>query len=138
MKRENISSGTAWEDIVGYSRAVKAGNLVFVAGTTAVDENGKTVGINDPYAQAKFALKKIEKALQDAGASMQNVVRTRMFVTDISRWKEFGRAHGQIFKHIKPVATMVEVKSLIHPELMIEIEADAVLEANNPTSPGHN
>lgn len=138
MKRENISSGTAWEDIVGYSRAVKAGNLVFVAGTTAVDENGKTVGINDPYAQAKFALKKIEKALQEAGASMENVVRTRMFVTDISRWEEFGRAHGQIFKHIKPVATMVEVKSLIHPELMIEIEADAVLEVNNPTFPGHN
>lgn len=127
MKRENISSGTEWEDVVGYSRAVRAGNLVFVAGTTAVDENGKTVGINDPYAQAKSALKKIEKALQDAGASMENVVRTRMFVTDISRWEEYGRAHGEFFKHIKPVATMVEVKALIHPELMVEIEADAVI-----------
>ncbi len=128
MKRENISSGTEWEDIVGYSRAVKAGNLIFVAGTTAVDNDGKTVGINDPYAQAMFIIQKIAETLRKAGTSLENVVRTRMFVTDISRWEEYGRAHGKFFKHIKPAATMVEVKALINPELMIEIEADAVLE----------
>lgn len=127
MERQNISSGAVWEDIVGYSRAVKTGNLIFVAGTTAVDENGKTIGVNDPFAQAKYALSKIEKALHRAGASLENVVRTRMFVTDISRWEDYGRAHGAVFKHIKPASTMVEVRSLINPELLVEIEVDAVI-----------
>ena len=131
-QRLNISSGTAWEDIVGYSRAVKVGNLVEVAGTTAVDEDGNVVGINDPGAQAHFILQKIEKALQAAGASMQDVIRTRMFVTDISRWEEVGRAHGAFFREVKPVATMVEVRALISPELMVEIEVTAVLQPPGP------
>ena len=126
-QRLNISSGAAWEDIVGYSRAVKMGNLVEVAGTTAVDEDGNVIGLNDPGAQAHYILQKIEKALQAAGASMQDVIRTRMFVTDISRWEEVGRAHGAFFREVKPVATMVEVKALISPELMVEIEVTAVL-----------
>lgn len=127
MERQNISSGAVWEDIVGYSRAVKAGNLIFVAGTTAVNGSGQTIGPGDPYAQAKFALEKIQKALNQAGASMKNVVRTRMFVTDISRWEDYGRAHGEFFGEIKPASTMVEVKSLISPDLLIEIEVDAVI-----------
>lgn len=127
MERQNISSGAVWEDIIGYSRAVKAGNLIFVAGTTAVNGSGNTIGPGDPYAQAKFALEKIQKALNQAGASMKNVVRTRMFVTDISRWEDYGRAHGEFFGEIKPASTMVEVKSLISPDLLIEIEVDAVI-----------
>jgi len=126
-KRLNISSGTKWEDIVGYSRAVKIGNIIEVAGTTAVDEDGQVVGLNDPYEQTRFALAKIEKALAQAGATMQDVVRTRMFVTNISQWEEIGRAHGLYFKEIKPAATMVEVKSLISPELLVEIEVTAVI-----------
>jgi enamine deaminase RidA (YjgF/YER057c/UK114 family) len=127
-KRLNISSGAKWEDIVGYSRAVKIGNVIEVAGTTAVDENGNTVGINDPYEQTKFIIAKIEKALILAGASLKDVVRTRMFVTDISRWEEIGRAHGEYFRDIKPVTTMVEVKSLIGSDLLVEIEATAIIE----------
>jgi len=126
-KRLNISSGAKWEDIVGYSRAVKIGNIIEVAGTTAVDEDGQVVGLNDPYEQTRFALAKIEKALAQAGATMQDVVRTRMFVTNISQWEEIGRAHGLYFKEIKPAATMVEVKSLISPELLVEIEVTAVI-----------
>ncbi len=126
-KRINISSGAKWEDIVGYSRAVRVGNIVEVAGTTAVDENGQVIGEDNPYEQAKFALGKIEKALSEAGASLKNVVRTRMFVTDIRQWEEIGRAHGEFFRGIKPVATMVEVKALISPELLVEIEATAIL-----------
>jgi enamine deaminase RidA (YjgF/YER057c/UK114 family) len=126
-KRLNISSGAKWEDIVGYSRAVRIGNVIEVAGTTSVDENGHVVGLNDPYEQTRFILAKIEKALAQAGASMKDVVRTRMFVTDMSRWEEVGRAHGLYFKDIKPAATMVEVKSLISPELLVEIEATAVV-----------
>ena len=126
-KRLNISSGAKWEDIVGYSRAVKIGNVIEVAGTTAVDEDGQVVGLNDPYEQTRFALAKIEKALAQAGATMQDVVRTRMFVTNISQWEEIGRAHGLYFKEIKPAATMVEVKSLISPELLVEIEVTAVI-----------
>lgn len=125
MKRQNISSGAIWEDIVGYSRAVRIGNLIEVAGTTAVDENGKTVGSGDAYAQSKFIFQKIENALQQAGASMNDVIRTRMFVTDISKWEEIGKAHGDFFKTIKPVTTMVEVKALINPELLVEIEVTA-------------
>lgn len=127
-QRVNISSGAQWEEIVGYSRAVRIGHVVEVAGTTAVDEQGAVVGINDPGAQTRFILQKIEKALIQAGATLQDVIRTRIFVTDISRWEEIGRAHGDFFRTIKPVATMVEVKALISPELLVEIEVSAVLD----------
>ena len=126
-KRINISSGAKWEDIVGYSRAVRVGNMIEVAGTTAVDERGEIVGLNDPYEQTKYALAKIEKALIEAGASMQDVVRTRMFVTDISKWEEVGRAHGEFFRTVKPVASMIEVKGLIDPKLLVEIEVTAII-----------
>jgi enamine deaminase RidA (YjgF/YER057c/UK114 family) len=126
-KRVNISSGAKWEDIVGYSRAVRVGNVIEVAGTTAVDEAGNVIGKDDPYEQMRFALRKIEKALNQAGATLEDVVRTRMFVTDISRWEEVGRAHGEFFREIKPAATMVEVKALINPELLVEIEATAFI-----------
>jgi enamine deaminase RidA (YjgF/YER057c/UK114 family) len=125
--RINISSGVKWEDIVGYSRAVKIGNVIEVAGTAAVDEHGNTVGVNDAYEQTRYILAKIEKALQAAGASMKDVVRTRMFVTDISKWEEIGRAHGEFFREIKPAASMIEVKGLIHPELLVEIEVTAIV-----------
>src|ERR1700712_2597024 len=110
MKRVNISSGSKWEDIVGYSRAVRVGNIVEVAGTTAVDDDGNVVGENDLYVQTAFVFAKIERALIEAGASLQDVVRTRAFVTDISKWEAFGKAHGEVFRLIKPVATLVEVK----------------------------
>lgn len=126
-ERINISSGAKWEDIVGYSRAVRVGNIIEVAGTTAVDENGETVGINDPYEQTRYTLTKIEKALQAAGSSMKDVVRTRMFVTDISKWEEIGRAHGEFFREIKPAASMIEVMGLISPGLLVEIEVTAVI-----------
>jgi enamine deaminase RidA (YjgF/YER057c/UK114 family) len=125
--RINISSGAKWEDIVGYSRAVKVGKTIEVAGTTAVDEHGQVVGANDYYEQTKCILGKIERVLQEAGASMKDVVRTRMFVTDISKWEEIGRAHGEFFRTIKPVATMVEVKSLISQEFLVEIEVTAII-----------
>lgn len=125
-KRLNISSGAPWEDIVGYSRAVRIGNIIEVAGTTAVDENGVTLGLNDMYAQTQYILQKIENALQQAGANLSDVVRTRMFITDISQWEAAGRAHGEFFRTIKPASTMVEVKALINPELLIEIEATAI------------
>jgi enamine deaminase RidA (YjgF/YER057c/UK114 family) len=127
-KRINISSGTKWEDIVGYSRAVRVGNMIEVAGTTAIDEKGQVVGSGDPGEQTKFILSKIEKALTSAGATLNNVVRTRMFVTNIADWETIGRIHGLYFKDIKPVATMVEVKSLISPELLVEIEVTAILD----------
>lgn len=126
-QRINISSGTKWEDIVGYSRAVRVGNIIEVAGTTSVDERGEVVGVNDPYEQTKYILQKIEKALAEAGASLKDVTRTRMFVTDISRWEEIGRAHGEFFREIKPAASMIEVKGLISPELLVEIEVTAVI-----------
>jgi enamine deaminase RidA (YjgF/YER057c/UK114 family) len=126
MKRINISSGAKWEDIVGYSRAVKIGNIIEVAGTTSI-ENGRTVGTNDAYAQTKFILQKIEKTLNEAGATLQDVIRTRMFVTDISMWEQIGKAHGEYFRDIKPASTMVEVKSLIDPEMLIEIEVTAII-----------
>ena len=127
--RQNISSGAAWEEIIGYSRAVRIGNVVEVAGTTAVDEAGNVVDGDDPGAQTRSILQKIEKALIAAGATMQDVVRTRMFVTDISRWEAVGRAHGEFFRTIKPVATMVEVSALISPDLLVEIEVTAVIAA---------
>jgi enamine deaminase RidA (YjgF/YER057c/UK114 family) len=126
-KRVNISSGAKWENIVGYSRAVRIGNVIEVAGTTAVDENGDVVGPGDPYAQTMFILGKIERALNAAGARLRDVIRTRLFVTDIARWEEVGRAHGEFFRDIKPAATMVEVKALISPDLLVEIEATAIV-----------
>ena len=127
--RTNYASGSKWEDIVGYSRAVKIGNLVEVTGTVASDEHGKTVG-NDPYEQTKYVLQKIEKVLQQAGASMKDVIRTRMFVTDITQWELYGKAHGEFFADIKPCTTMVEVSSLIASEYLVEIEATAILTPN--------
>lgn len=126
MKRKNISSGANWEDIVGYSRAVRIANIVEVSGTAPVDGD-KIIGIGNAYEQAKYCLQKIEFALKEAGATLNDVVRTRMFVTDISLWEEFGKAHGEFFKEIKPVTTMIEVKSLIDPQMLIEIEATAVV-----------
>ena len=128
-KRINISSGTKWEDIVGYSRAVRIGNSIEVAGTTAVDETGQVVGPGDPAKQTQFILSKIEKALKAAGAALEDVVRTRMFVTNITDWEAIGRVHGEYFRDIQPAATMVEVKSLISPELLVEIEVTAILAA---------
>jgi len=125
--KKRIPAGTQWGDIVGYSRAMRVGNTIEVAGTAAVDENGAVVGVNDPYAQTHFILTKIERVLKQVGATMKDVVRTRIFVTDISRWEEVGRAHGEFFKDIKPVTSMVEVKALITPEMIVEIEATAIL-----------
>lgn len=127
MERTNYSSGAKWEDIVGYSRAVKVGNLVEITGTVSVDENNELVGKDDPYTQTNFILKKIESVLQRAGASLKDVIRTRMFVTDISKWEEYGRAHGEFFSDIKPCTSMIEVKGLIAPEYLIEIEATAII-----------
>jgi enamine deaminase RidA (YjgF/YER057c/UK114 family) len=126
--RINYSSGAKWEDIVGYSRAVKIGNIVEVTGTVAVDENNNLIGEGSAYLQTKFILQKIESVLKQAGAELKDVVRTRMFVTDISQWEEYGRAHGECFKDIKPCTSMIEVKGLIAPEYLIEIEATAVIE----------
>ena len=127
MERTNYSSGAKWEDIVGYSRAVKIGNTVEVTGTVAVDDSGAVVGNDNAYEQTKFILQKIEGVLNRAGASMKDVVRTRMFVTDISRWEEYGKAHGEFFSKIKPCTTMIEIKALIDPAYLIEIEATAIL-----------
>ena len=126
MQRTNYSSGAKWEDIVGYSRAVKIGNTIEVTGTVAVDENNSLVGKGSAYAQTKFIIEKIEKILELAGASLKDVVRTRMFVTDISRWEEYGKAHGEFFKEIKPCTSMIEVSALIEPDYLIEIEATAI------------
>jgi enamine deaminase RidA (YjgF/YER057c/UK114 family) len=127
MQRINYASGAPWEEIIGYSRAVKIGNVVEVTGTVAVDENNQLVGKDNPYEQAKYILHKIEEVLERAGAALKDVVRTRMYVTDISRWEEFGKAHGEVFKDIKPCTTMVEIKALISPEYFIQIEATAIL-----------
>jgi enamine deaminase RidA (YjgF/YER057c/UK114 family) len=125
--KQKISSGSPWEDIVGYSRAVRVGNIVEVAGTTAMDGD-VLIGKGDMYKQTVFIFKKIEKALVEAGATLNDVVRTRMFVTDISQWEEAGKAHGESFKTIKPVATMLEVSRLINDDLLIEIEVTAIIE----------
>jgi enamine deaminase RidA (YjgF/YER057c/UK114 family) len=125
--RQNYPGGSKWEDVVGYSRVVKSGKMIWVSGTVAVDEEGIVFGANDAYAQTKFIIQKVEKFLLLAGSSLENVVRTRLFVTDISRWEEVGKAHGEFFKNIKPATTMVEVKALISPDYLIEIEMDAVI-----------
>ena len=128
MQRTNYSSGAKWEEIVGYSRAVKMGNVIEITGTVAVDENDRLVGDNDAYKQTRFIIEKIEKVLLQAGAALKDIVRTRMFVTDISRWEEYGKAHGEFFKDIRPCTSMIEVKGLIAPEYLIEIEATAIVE----------
>lgn len=128
MSRQLVSTGTPWEHAVAYSRAVRVGRQVFVSGTSASNADGQTVAVGDAYAQTVFILAKIEAALRDVGANLSDVVRTRMFVTDIGRWEEFGRAHGETFKGINPAATMVEVRRLINPDHLIEIEVDALLE----------
>jgi enamine deaminase RidA (YjgF/YER057c/UK114 family) len=127
MERTNYSSGAKWEEIVGYSRAVKIGNTVEVTGTVAAGADGNVVGLGDAYEQTRFVLEKIKAVLHQAGAELKHVVRTRLFVTDISRWEEYGKAHGEFFREIRPCTTMVEVSKLISPEYLVEIEATAII-----------
>ncbi len=127
LKRENYASASRWEDVVGYSRAVKVGNLIEVAGTTAIDEHGTVQSPGDPYLQACYIFRKIERILQQAGARLDHVVRTRMFLTDIGHWEAVGKAHSEFFDTVRPVASMLEVQKLISPELLVEIEVTAII-----------
>ena len=136
MSRQFASSGTPWESSVGYSRAVRVGNQIWVSGTTATDQRGGAVAPGDAYQQTKYVLGKIAAALEQLNAGLDDVVRTRMFVTDIGRWEEIGRAHGEVFAEIRPAATMVEVQALIGPELLVEIEVDAVCVASPSRAAG--
>jgi len=129
--RKNISSGAVWEKTVGYSRAVRVGNQVFVAGTTSVDKDGNIVGENDAYLQTKRVLEIIAAALNEAGASLKDVVRSRMFVTNIDDWQAIGKAHGEVFGDIRPAATMLEISKLINPKMLVEIEVDAIIGIND-------